>query len=320
MKYFFLLAVLLSTLFASAQVAGQVLRPSEVPDESVLPQWSAKMTNLLKERESYFIHYRTTNQPSGPLSDADLINGKSSQPTDVPKLDGAEDCLIEQNSHDGAMYYTCYFLPRGATAEAMQNDFVRLVRLVEKATGGSARLTNPPFVQPQMEVRHIMVDKIPGWTSFIELEAQWFGKSTEARLERSHMPLMSLSRLSVTIASDAPRDFKPLSASVSGSDEIDEIIKSGRYTQMPTAHRVGSSGSGLASIKITNDTGYALSLVYEGSTSQTIIIPAGSAATIQLPAGFFRVLGRVSATGVLPFVGSETVGAGDNFVTSFFIK
>jgi len=245
-------------------------------------------------------------QPAQPLSDADLINGKTSQPPDLPKLQGAADCKIEYSPIDGRTNYWCYFLPRGGSAAEMQDDFVRLVRLVEKAAGQSAVQIAPPIVGRGGEIRQVAV----GLIGVMEV---W-----------SRTPNIIEHGLTVTIGSDRPPDYQPPNAhptaSIPGTDEIDQIIKSGRYTQMPMSQRVGSSGSGLASIKVTNDTAYTLSLVYAGTSSQTLTIPARNTATIQLPAGSWRVLGHVAAQGVLPFIGNETLGPGDSLVSTFFIK
>jgi hypothetical protein len=169
-----------------------------------------------------------------------------------------------------------------------------------------SQTTRCPLMSPTEE-RHIVVGQI-------DVHEQWHQGTTE------FLPLDTRSRLSVWVDSDPSPNYQPPAASSSGGSEIDEIVKSGRYTPMPTAQRVGSSGSGLASIKVTNNTAYTLSLVYEGISSQTLTIPARNTATIQLPAGSFRVLGRVSAPGVLPFIGSEILGPGDSLVSRFFIK
>jgi len=254
---------------------------------------------------------------SGPLSDAELINGPKSP--DILKLSGAEDCDITRNETSGAFDYACHFLPSGSAATDMQNDFVRLVRLVEKATGVSAKVTAPVVTQTS-EHRLVYVGKIAVEEDWTSLPSMPFRPSADRIYAFNYF---TINHLNVRITSDPLPDYNPPNftpTASTSSSQIDEVLKSGRYTQMPKAQRIGSSGSGLASIRVTNDTAYALNLDYEGASSRTLTIAAHNTETVQLPAGSFRVLGRVSAAGVLPFVGSEILGPGDNLAVNFFIR
>jgi hypothetical protein len=305
MKFVLPLAMSFGALIAFGQTAGQTAISGEELDESVVPQWSATFPVLLKASETQFLSFRMAKQPSGPLSDADLINGATTQTPSIPRLQGAQECKTERDPDtvvgpsDGLYSYKCSF-PHGRSAAEMQNDFVRLVRLVEKATGETAVQVIAPSLSQYSEHRIVHVGRIG-------VAESWFSDSP-------------LSRLEIRIHPAIHTGYRPPTASSPGRSEIDGIIKSGRYTQMPAAQRVGSSGSGPASIKVTNDTAYSLTVVYEGISSRTLIIPAHDTTTIQLPAGSFRVLGRVSAPGVLPFIGSENLGPGDNLESNFFIK
>jgi hypothetical protein len=88
------LAILAGTLVACGQIAAQVPPAGQVPDESVVPRWSATFSVILKAREGRFLSYRATpkvpdtSKPQlGALSDEELINGKNFQrPLDIPKL------------------------------------------------------------------------------------------------------------------------------------------------------------------------------------------------------------------------------------------
>ncbi|MGA7410924.1 MAG: hypothetical protein WBW33_10595 [Bryobacteraceae bacterium] len=295
-----------------------VLRPviaATVPDESVIPQWSTTLRVMLKAREANFLAFRATNKPpERPLTDEELLNGVKSQRPNLPWLDGAEDCQIEENQPAADLtWYRCYFLPTGPSAADMQSDFVRLVRLVEKATGVTATRVSNSFVNPSFENHNVHV-------GMVVVDSKWSPNSTCQVVSLPVGKTRLGSCLLVWINSPLPPGYSLTSTPTGKSREIDEIIKSGRYTQMPPAERAGSSGSGLASIRITNSTAYTLTIVYDGVASATSTIPAHGSSTLQLPAGSFRVLGRVSEPGVLPFIGRETFGPGDNLVTDFFVK
>lgn len=309
MKRFAQPAVLLGTLLIFGQrVAAQV------PDESVVPQWSATFKVLEKAAETNFASLTVNKvRPSGPLTDAELTNGVTSPIPVVPTLEGGDYCNVTRLANIPT--YQCFFTPSGPLATDMRQDFVRLVRLVEKATGTPFSIAPFVYVKPDNEHRRVTSSRKSG--VWVTVEENWYPSGFS-------YPNFGSKNLQVLVAAPIPAspngvDTSPL-ASTSGASVIDQILKSGRYSEMPTAQRVSSSGTGPASVKISNDTAYVLDLVYEGRSPVSVTIPARDTQTIQLPEGSFRVLGRVSAPGVLPFVGTETFGPGDNWAISFFIR
>jgi hypothetical protein len=262
-----------------------------------------------------FSPFRARFVASGHLTDEELTDGKKIEVPDLPKLQGAESCELEDNPAVGFAIYNCYFLPSGPLAVDIQKDYVRLVRLVEQATGTSVTDTNPPFVSPTSERRTAYIVGAPNRRAVVT--EQW---NPEATCRLLYNFRDSRCGVSVSISQDPPPGWQPLVPTASGNSEIDRVIQSGRYAQMPALQRVASSGSGPASVTVTNDTAYALSLVYEGPVSQTLSIPSGATETVRLTAGTFRVLGRVPAPSVLPFIGNVTLGAGDQWTSSFHIK
>jgi hypothetical protein len=322
MNFFLRLATAICALSSSGQIVAQVPTTGEVPDDSVVAKWSATFQTVFKARETFFANFVLPAAKSPrTYSDTELISGiNESVPdsseiphvSDMPKLEGAEDCILERNPYGGGIYYKCFFRAHGNSAVDWQNDYVRLVRLVEKATGGKAHPRPPsPDVSTTQESRAADVLIMSDILRIVFVEEHWF------KMDKPEAARKWRSGLSVGVLT-APRD--KTTASVSGGDEIDEVIKSGRYSQMPPSQRVGSTGSGLVSIKITNDTSYSLSLLYVGAASKSMTIPAGETATIELPPGSYRELGRVSAPNILPFIGNEVFGAGDSLVSRFFIQ
>jgi len=190
------------------QIPGQVPTSGQVPDESVVPQWSNTFSVILKAREDRFLSFRTASKEPNPpkpqirtLSDEELINGKGSQPPpEIPRLQGAEACDIRELTDpilNGAAAYECFFLPHGKSAADMQQAFVSVVRLVEKATGGSATQGSKPYISGTMESRLVHIGKIA-------VEERWLPEDRENALERLSRPLVSRSRVWVEVLSDPP--------------------------------------------------------------------------------------------------------------------
>jgi len=256
---------------------------STVPDDSVLPQWSGTLKAVLEARKSFFETLREVSRPE----------------TDKPKLtlEGAERCEIL--NIDFAEIYTCNFLLLAKSKVERQNEYIRLMRLVEKATAESASNAVVESDDSRKENRHVDIG----------------GVSVSESWNVQNYPLGN--ELLVEVFANKRTNVS--TASVSGN-VISDIQQSGRYTEMPKAQRVGSSGIGLVSIKVTNSTSYTLNLAYEGNASKTLTVAPHSTETIQLPAGSFKVLGRVSAPNVLPLIGSETYGPGDNMTIDFYIQ
>ena len=290
---------------STASTAGHV------PDESVIPQWRSTLSEVVEASKSHFVKYRAKPTPTSnaPLTDAELIKGPPAQTERtpvvvVPQLEGAEGCTI--NWIPSVMdWYHCWFEPTGPNAEDMQKDFVKLVRLVEKATGTTAQMMiGKPEVGPTSENRTVDCGGVT-------VGAYW-------KLHPKPVPYSLMRSDSVLVIGIANLNKQTVQAAA--TSEIDTVLKSGSYTPLPPVQRIGSSGFGPVSIKIKNDTEYILTLVYEGQSGTTVTIPAHQTSTVSVPAGSYRVMGRVSAPNVLPFIGDQTVGPGDILETSFYIS
>lgn len=289
-----------------------------VPDESVTPQWHSILSEVMEASKSDFVGYRARPTPTQNtrLTDEELISGpppqqpKNNPDVVVPQLEGAGQCKMVwiPNVMDT---YSCYFEPTGPNAEDMQKDFVKLVRLVEKATGTTATMFIKPEISPTSEKRSVSC-------GHVTVGAYW---KLHPEPNHSSWPQPTDSFLSVGVSWTADiSSLRKQAVQTPETNEIDTVLKSGNYTPLPPVQRISSSGYGPASIKIKNDTGYTLTLVYEGQAGTTVTVPAHQSSTVSLPAGSYRVMGRVSAPNVLPFIGDQTTGVGDILETSFYIS
>jgi hypothetical protein len=103
--------------------------------------------------------------------------------------------------------------------------------------------------------------------------------------------------------------------------EIDAVARSGRYTPFPTAVQQPALGLGLDVLYvIENRTSYPLRVVFSGPADQEITVVPGAAQTITLPAGTYKVLGRVNAPNVLPFYVEQFYESGTKYTSQFFIS
>ena len=103
--------------------------------------------------------------------------------------------------------------------------------------------------------------------------------------------------------------------------EIDEVIQSHNYTQLPPAELISQSdGSGPSHLSISNDTGYALTITFYSSTERSVQINAGQSEELDITPGKYRVLCRANVPTVLPFVGNDNYSAGAGYRWTLYIK
>ncbi len=109
-------------------------------------------------------------------------------------------------------------------------------------------------------------------------------------------------------------------SAASAASEIDAVLRSGRYNSLPPAQSIGVAGTGQPSLSIQNQTAYELMVLMAGAVEKSLIIPAGGSQNVVLPAGTYRILGRVKAANVLPFFGTQDYASGGSYRESFYIK
>jgi hypothetical protein len=71
---------------------------------------------------------------------------------------------------------------------------------------------------------------------------------------------------------------------------------------------------------IENGTSYELRVMFTGAADREATIPPGHKQSINLPAGAYKVLGRVGVSNVLPFYGEESYKAGEECAVQFYIQ
>lgn len=103
--------------------------------------------------------------------------------------------------------------------------------------------------------------------------------------------------------------------------EIDDVIQSGKYSQMPSARVISpSTGSGPSHLSVVNQTAYALTVTFYGPTERPVKISAGQSLKLDLAPGAYRVLGRTDIPTVLPFVGNDDYSARAGYEMTFYVK
>jgi hypothetical protein len=284
-----------------------------VPDESVLPQWSATFPVILGAREDRFQRFKPKppKPQLGPLSDEELINGRKPQPEPpdepMPKLQGAEDCQLHEVPSSGSTRYVCFFAPLGSSADDMQSAFVSLVRLVEKATGGTARQGSKPYISPTMESRLVSVcgpGETPrfGTVCRISVEERWLPNG----LKRSpkDTPMLRLSRLWVEVFSDPPPNYHPPSDQPLTSASGPAGVNSSLPIQLSrSSNPVGANPS----LTITNASDFPWQISFSGAQTLSVSLAPRSSQTVTLAPGNYFISGSTSAPNVIAFApGSYT--------------
>jgi hypothetical protein len=148
---------------------GPASSAGPVPDESVIPQWRSTLDNVREASKTYFLGYPLL--PNKPLTDQELLNGPGERTQlirqAVPQLEGAAACEVEHFA-DKASEYACRFEPSGPSADDVKNDYVKMVRFMEKVIGTPATTVLPPMVTPYVESRVVLFSgrvKVQGlWT------------------------------------------------------------------------------------------------------------------------------------------------------------
>jgi hypothetical protein len=109
--------------------------------------------------------------------------------------------------------------------------------------------------------------------------------------------------------------------------EVEEVEKSGRFMALPapqvTRTQITGVSSGVAldaTRVVRNGTSYQLRVVFTGPVDREITLEPGVSQTIILKPGQYKVLGRVSAPNVTPFLGPQTYNSGETYTSQFVIR
>lgn len=92
---------------------------------------------------------------------------------------------------------------------------------------------------------------------------------------------------------------------------------SGEYGSLPQMDRVRSGNGPKSVIRVSNNTGYTLTLLYSGADSKRLVISPQGSSSISLHNGTYKVAAYVSASNVRTFAGTEYLQGGEYGVTYY---
>lgn len=96
-------------------------------------------------------------------------------------------------------------------------------------------------------------------------------------------------------------------------------IYAGDHGTLPEMERIGYGSGATSYITVSNRTSYTLTLLYSGSDSKRLVIPAGGTSSIRLKNGNYRVAASVSASNVRNYAGNENLQGG-NYSAEYYIS
>lgn len=94
---------------------------------------------------------------------------------------------------------------------------------------------------------------------------------------------------------------------------------SGEHGSLPQMDRVRPGKGPKSQIRVNNDTGYTLTLLYSGTDSKRLVISPQGSETISLYNGAYKVAAFVSASNVRSYAGSEQLLGGE-YSVSYYIS
>jgi hypothetical protein len=101
---------------------------------------------------------------------------------------------------------------------------------------------------------------------------------------------------------------------------MNQVVQSGRYAPLPVSQVPCIRYPGTGTLRdIQNGTAYDLRISFHGPVQTEVTISPGQARALNLPAGSYEVLGRVTAPGVLPFYGEQTYNNGEQCAIRFYL-
>lgn len=100
--------------------------------------------------------------------------------------------------------------------------------------------------------------------------------------------------------------------------EVAQIAR-GDHGVLPKSNPVRAYGGLYADVRITNETGYQLTVRYSGPSSDMAIIERGASASIRLTSGNYKVAASVNASNVRNYYGTEDLRGGE-YEIRFFIQ
>lgn len=313
--------------------ATSISRHADTLDRSLVQDWGKTLKLIVDSSIDQFrsfqqLQFSGSQTKSQSLSDLELLSTKrelGNSNNQLPKLPGADACELRYAQNGVSAYYECYFLAKGAAESDLAQRYIQIIRLSEQTTGVNAtKVTHGTIATSEMAVRRVSMTL--AHDTSISIDERWLRSSLDAKPENQNRVAVDVFApaqfANPDVSAVAPeKEGRTTSENAPvGLTDIDSVIRSGRYGSMPPSQRVGSSGTGPAFVSIRNATTFTLLIRYEGLVSSQVSIPPLQAGTLQLAPGRYRVMGRVSAESVLPFIGTETLDDGDRRELNFYVK
>ncbi len=101
--------------------------------------------------------------------------------------------------------------------------------------------------------------------------------------------------------------------------KVDELLKSAHEPLPGMVRIVADDDSPESTIIITNNTGYALTVLFSGEKGDDVTISPGRKASITVPNGEYRVAATVPPSGIRPFAGIAELEGGQ-YEVSFYVS
>ena len=127
---------------------------------------------------------------------------------------------------------------------------------------------------------------------------------------RFSTPVLAAGVLSILLASVAAAE---------SSAEAIARIRDGPHGRMPPpqmAHATGGPGKGMT---IENGTGHLLRVHFNGPTTQTVAVPNGQSAGLDLAVGTYEAAAEVPETPIMPFYGKQAYKQRTHYWLKFYV-
>jgi len=284
-----LLPLIISTTYARA--AG-------IPDSSVLPAWSETLTTVVDLAKRDFPGFTAAARRSGPVTDSELVNGvRLASPQQAPSLEGADECFVEREQH---ARYLCRFFETG-TADVGRDEYVRLVRLIEKAAHGTVpvRAGNPVVTNTDAFESRSATVEVAGLKSGITVE-ELFSRGKPITFE---VRLEGQEALAPAVLTEAPlpdlNAFQIIAAAV-------------RIEQSPhTDLRSPESGSGSGPVTMENESAARIAVYLSGPSTQRVLIAPHGSAKVKASPGTYKVAAEATDGSATPLFAVQSYAGGE---------
>lgn len=101
--------------------------------------------------------------------------------------------------------------------------------------------------------------------------------------------------------------------------EVADVFQGGEYGELPSMNKTRKGKGSYTTVTVTNDTQYALTLLYSGVESLRVVINSRGTRNIKLQSGSYRIVASVDAGGVQNFAGTEDL-TGGSYSVKYYVS